>query len=73
MNVLREKEEIEIGYNDIKVGDVCKIKNGMDIPVDGIVIYASGVQVSEAAMTGESDEMKKDSLANCIQRREEKI
>jgi magnesium-transporting ATPase (P-type) len=45
----------------------------MDVPVDGIIIYSSGVQVSEAAMTGESDEMKKDSLANCLNRREEKL
>jgi magnesium-transporting ATPase (P-type) len=54
------------------VGDVCKIKNGMDIPVDGIVYHSSGVSISEAAMTGESDEMKKDSLEKCFLKREEK-
>lgn len=54
------------------MGDVCEIKNGMDIPVDGLVIHASGVSISEAAMTGESDEMKKDSDEKCSLKRDEK-
>ena len=37
-----------------------KIKAGMNIPVDGILIQGSGVTVSDAAMTGESDELKKE-------------
>jgi magnesium-transporting ATPase (P-type) len=44
----------------------------MDIPVDGIIYHSSGVSISEAAMTGESDEMKKDSVEKCFQKREEK-
>lgn len=44
----------------------------MDIPVDGIIYHSSGVSISEAAMTGESDEMKKDSVDKCFQKREEK-
>ena len=43
------------------VGDVLKIKAGMNIPVDGIIIRSSGVQSNESAMTGESDELKKES------------
>lgn len=54
------------------MGDVIKIKAGMNIPVDGILIIGSGVTVSEAAMTGESDELKKESLEGCLLRREEK-
>jgi len=49
-----------------------KIKAGMNIPVDGIIIKASGVQTNEAAMTGEPDELKKESLEICLLRREEK-
>jgi magnesium-transporting ATPase (P-type) len=37
----------------------------MNIPVDGIIIRSSGVQANESAMTGESDELKKDSFENC--------
>ena len=51
---------------------MCKIKNGMDVPVDGIIVHSSGVSISEAAMTGESDEMKKDSVDKCIIKRNEK-
>lgn len=42
------------------------------MPVDGIVLHGSGIQVSEAAMTGESDEMHKDSLEKCILKKKEK-
>lgn len=44
------------------MGDIVKIKAGMNIPVDGILLNGSGVTVSEAAMTGESDELKKDNV-----------
>jgi magnesium-transporting ATPase (P-type) len=44
----------------------------MNIPVDGIIIRSSGVQCNEAAMTGESDELKKDALENCKLREQEK-
>lgn len=54
------------------VGDILKIRAGMNIPVDGIIIRSSGVQANEAAMTGESDELKKDSLDNCKIRQQEK-
>jgi Ca2+ transporting ATPase len=44
----------------------------MNIPVDGVVIRASGIQANEAAMTGESDELKKDTMENCKARQVEK-
>ena len=49
-----------IHHNFIQVGDVLKIKAGMNIPVDGVMIRSSGVQTKESAMTGEIEEMKKD-------------
>lgn len=42
-----------------------KIKAGMSIPVDGVVIKASGVATNESAMTGESDELKKEAMEIC--------
>ncbi len=44
------------------MGDIIKIKAGMNIPVDGVIINASAVTANESAMTGESDDLKKDSL-----------
>jgi magnesium-transporting ATPase (P-type) len=43
----------------------------MSIPVDGLLIKGSGVACDEAAMTGESDEMNKDVLKNCLLKHEE--
>jgi len=40
----------------------------MEVPVDGIIIKSSGVLSNEAAMTGESDEVKKESVELCKQR-----
>ncbi len=68
----RDGKEEKVHFDDIKVGDIVKIKAGMNIPVDGIIIKSSGVAVNESAMTGESDELKKESIPVCKLRQEEK-
>ncbi len=60
IQVVRNGNQIEINIDDLKVGDLAIVKNGMDIPCDAIIIQGS-VSVDESAMTGESDELKKDS------------
>jgi cation transport ATPase len=40
---LRDGIEEQIQYDNIVVGDVIKIKAGMNIPVDGVVIKATGL------------------------------
>lgn len=57
--------------DNIKVGDIIKIQNGMDIPVDGIVLESSGVLSDESSLTGESDHLPKESLEKCFLRRRE--
>ncbi len=54
---MRNKKYKKIHYNDIKVGDIVKIKAGMNIPVDGLVIKGSGITTNESAMTGEPEEL----------------
>lgn len=54
---------------NIKVGDIVKIKNGMDIPVDGIVVDGNGVLADESALTGESDHLSKESVPVCLHKR----
>lgn len=49
-----------------------QIKAGMDVPVDGLIIRCSGVLANEAAMTGESDEMKKEPFDFCLRKLSEK-
>jgi Cd2+/Zn2+-exporting ATPase len=51
--VRRDGEEIFIPVNDVKIGDICVIKAGQRIAMDGIVV--NGVStVNQAAITGES-------------------
>lgn len=50
------------------VGDLAKIKAGMNIPVDGIIVKGSEVACNESSMTGEPDELKKETLNICLQK-----
>lgn len=69
--VLR-KGEIEIlHHNDLHVGDIIMVEYGMNIPVDGFVFQAVQLTTDEAAMTGESVELKKDLFLTCKARRSE--
>ena len=43
----------------------------MNIPVDGVLIWGSGVLCNESAITGESIEMKKESFDTCMERKQE--
>lgn len=61
-------QEKSMHKENIKVGDIIKIKNGMDIPVDGIVIQASGVLADESSLTGESDHLPKETMDKCLAR-----
>ena len=45
----------------------------MNIPVDGLVLQATQLAADESAMTGESDECKKDIFYFCNMRRDEKL
>ena len=43
----------------------------MNIPVDGVLIWGSGVLCNESAITGESIELKKESFETCMERKQE--
>jgi magnesium-transporting ATPase (P-type) len=68
---MRDQKEIEIHKNYIHVGDIIKIVNGMNIPVDGVVIKGTGILCDESAMTGESDHLPKENYDKCKQRQNE--
>jgi magnesium-transporting ATPase (P-type) len=61
--------EITVHRNYIKVGDIIKVVNGMNIPVDGVVLEGIGIMSDESAMTGESDHLPKESMSKCLERR----
>jgi len=55
--------------SEVMVGDVVMIFEGMEIPADGLVFEASDLTADESAMTGETDPIKKNTLAYCIAKR----
>jgi P-type E1-E2 ATPase len=63
--VLRDGKPQIIHRNYISVGDIVKVQNGMNLPVDGIVIEGTGIMCDESAMTGESDHLPKESVDKC--------
>ena len=65
----REGVESSMHKENIKVGDIIKIVNGMDVPVDGICIEANGVLADESSLTGESDHLQKEHVEKCLERR----
>ena len=50
--VIRRDQEMEIPLEEVKVGDVLRIKPGEKIPVDGIISEGSAV-IDESMITGE--------------------
>ena len=63
---MRDHKETEMHRNYLKVGDIIKIVNGMNIPIDGVCLAANGVMSDESAMTGESDHLAKETLEKCL-------
>jgi Cu+-exporting ATPase len=50
--VVRDDQEIDVPLSDVRAGDVCRVRPGERVPVDGVVI--SGVtSIDESMVTGE--------------------
>jgi len=49
----------EIKTENIKVGDILVVKEGLQIPTDGVVVFGEA-QINEAIITGESTPVKKN-------------
>lgn len=56
--VVRDGKEISIETNKLVLDDIILLKNGNQIPADSIIIEGN-VEVNEALLTGESDNIKK--------------
>ena len=63
--VIRNRKEVEIPVEDVKVGDIIIVKPGEKIPVDGIVVEGSSF-VDEKVITGESMPVLKEKGDNVI-------
>lgn len=58
-----EKQQHHV--DEIHVGDIMFLEGGLVVPVDGVLIQSNELMISEAAMTGESDALKKEKLEIC--------
>ncbi len=56
--VIRDGKKKEIAIEDIVLDDLILLKNGDQIPADGVVIEG-GIEVNESLLTGESDSILK--------------
>ena len=57
--VIRDGRKIEVGIEQVRIGDHFIVRPGENIPVDGIVIEGTSA-VNESALTGESIPVDKD-------------
>lgn len=58
--VERDGVEQPIGLHDIVLGDLVILRVGDQVPADGDVINAQGLEVDESLLTGESDPVNKN-------------
>jgi Ca2+-transporting ATPase len=61
--VLRDSEEVVIPARDIVTGDVILLRAGDKVPADARLIEAVNLQIEEAALTGESLPVEKQTQA----------
>jgi Cu+-exporting ATPase len=50
--VVRDDQEVDLPLNEVAVGDVCRVRPGEKIPVDGVVVTGNS-SVDESMVTGE--------------------
>jgi Cu2+-exporting ATPase len=51
--LIRDGQEVTVGIEEVRTGDIFAVRPGESIPVDGVVLEGSSA-VNEAALTGES-------------------
>ena len=59
VTVLKEKKEVEVSIEEVKVGDIIVVKPGETIAVDGVVVKGQ-TYIDESSITGEHVPIKKE-------------
>jgi Ca2+ transporting ATPase len=73
INIWRDGTLIGVHETELVTGDIVKINEGMDIPVDMLVLEAHDITTDESALTGEPDAIKKMPYKVCLEKRDEII
>ena len=70
---VRDGERQSIHPEELLVGDIVELANGILIPADGLMIQGNEIEIVEAAMTGENDPIKKQVNELCSARKDEVV
>ncbi len=65
-SALRDGRQVEIPVDQIVQDDVIALATGDQVPVDGPVLRARGLEIDESLLTGESDPVAKDEDDMCL-------
>ena len=66
LRINKDQTETSILAEEIKKGDLLKLKLGDQIPSEGVLISTNNLEISEALVTGESDSFSKKEGDNII-------
>jgi cation-transporting P-type ATPase E len=59
-HVVRDGALVDIAVGDVVADDVIELRAGDQVPADGEILVASGLEVDESLLTGESDPVEHD-------------
>ncbi|KAL0843910.1 hypothetical protein Bca101_017156 [Brassica carinata] len=62
LEVIRGGRRVLVRTNDIVVGDIVPLKNGFQVPADGVLFVANSLKIDEQELTGSHVIVKKDLL-----------
>jgi cation-transporting ATPase E len=60
LHVARDGTTTEIPVEAIVLDELCELRTGDQVPVDGVVRSVAGLEIDESLLTGESDAVAKD-------------
>ena len=59
VTVVRSQQLVEVAAEQVVLDDVVQLRTGDQVPVDGLVLTSSGLEVDESLLTGEADPVHK--------------
>lgn len=65
--VIRNGSAKKVNIGELLVGDLVNIGVGEIVPADMFIVTSNGIKVNESALTGESNELRKEPLAKCLE------
>ena len=65
-HVRREGREADVDVADIVLDDVVRLRSGEQVPADGALLTADGLEIDESILTGESDAVRPEPGARVL-------